>query len=180
MGTEIERKFLLLNDSWRAEINASSKIVQAYLANTGLSSIRIRLQDEKVNLNIKSMTIGISRTEYEYSLPLGDAKEMIRSLCLRPVIEKTRYYIKQDLHTWEIDEFKGENQGLQIAEIELSHIDEELIKGIKKMNVKISVYTVNERHIYKLCKKLGINYIVTDYPKSFLPKFSFKKLNFKK
>ncbi len=125
MGTEIERKFLLLNDSWRAEINASSKIVQAYLANTGLSSIRIRLQDEKVNLNIKSMTIGISRTEYEYSLPLGDAKEMIRSLCLRPVIEKTRYYIKQDLHTWEIDEFKGENQGLQIAEIELSHIDEE-------------------------------------------------------
>ena len=69
---------------------------------------------------------------------------------------------------------------LDLIVIWYSHIDEELIDEIKKMNVKISVYTVNERHIYKLCKKLGINYIVTDYPKSFLPKFSFKKLNFKK
>ena len=69
---------------------------------------------------------------------------------------------------------------LDIIVIEHSQINEDLFKEIHKMNVKISVYTVNERHIYKLCKKTGVNYIVTDYPKSFLPRFSFKKLKFKK
>jgi adenylate cyclase len=124
MATEIERKFLLLDDSWREDVYDSVRIVQGYLANTERGTIRVRLHGDKANLNIKSMTIGVSRAEFEYPIPVSDAEDILKNLCLRPVIEKTRHYIKQDAHTWEIDVFEGDNQGLIMAEIELSHPDE--------------------------------------------------------
>ncbi|MBT7952662.1 MAG: CYTH domain-containing protein [Gammaproteobacteria bacterium] len=125
MGIEIERKFLLLDDSWRTYVNGQTKIVQGYLATTESSSIRVRIQGEVANLNIKSMTIGVSRAEFEYPIPIADAEDILANLCKRPKIEKTRHYIKQDTHTWEIDVFEGDNRGLIVAEIELTAINEE-------------------------------------------------------
>ena len=124
MGIEIERKFLLVNDDWHNHVSKKVKIVQGYLANTELSSIRIRLQGEIANLNIKSMQLDICRSEFEYPIPVIEAKNILNELCLRPLIDKTRYYIKHAEHTWEIDVFEGENLGLVVAEIELSAIDE--------------------------------------------------------
>ena len=81
--------------------------------------------DEKgASLNIKSMTLNISRLEYEYAIPEADAHEMLDQLCKRPLIEKTRHYIEAGGHTWEVDEFAGENAGLVVAELELAAEDE--------------------------------------------------------
>ncbi len=124
MAIEIERKFLLANDGWRKHINDQKKIVQGYLANTELGSVRIRLSGDEASLNIKSMTVGVSRTEYEYAVPLKDAEALLNELCMRPLIEKTRYYIRLAEHTWEIDVFEADNSGLVVAEIELSAPDE--------------------------------------------------------
>jgi len=89
-----------------------------------LSSTRIRIQDDKANINIKSATLGITRTEFEYAIPVDDAQLMIDDLCIKPVIEKTRYIVKHMQHIWEIDVFSGDNEGLIVAEIELSSTDE--------------------------------------------------------
>ena len=124
MATEIERKFLVLNDDWRDTVESDRQIVQAYLASNESSSTRIRIQGDKANINIKSATLGITRSEFEYAIPVVDAQSMIDDLCIKPVIEKTRYTVKHMQHSWEIDVFSGENQGLIVAEIELSSPDE--------------------------------------------------------
>ena len=124
MATEIERKFLLLNKDWRDIVKSDTQIVQAYLANNEFSSTRIRIQGDKANINIKSATLGITRTEFEYAIPVVDAQLMIDNLCVKPVIEKTRYMVDYMHHTWEIDVFSGDNEGLIVAEIELSSPDE--------------------------------------------------------
>ena len=128
MATEIERKFLINNDDWRASACRQTKIIQGYLSNSETGSIRVRVSGEKAYLNIKSMTLGIHRTEFEYPIPLDDAQYMLKNLCLQPVIEKTRYFIEQGRHLWEIDVFEGENSGLIVAEIELSNTAEEFHK----------------------------------------------------
>ena len=124
MATEIERKFLILNQDWQEHSSSELHIVQAYLATNEFSSTRIRIQDDKANINIKSATLGISRTEFEYAIPVIDAQLIIDELCVKPVIEKTRYMVKHIQHTWEIDVFSGDNEGLIVAEIELSSPDE--------------------------------------------------------
>ena len=124
MATEIERKFLVLNEDWRAIVESDMQIVQAYLATNEFSSTRIRIQDDKANINIKSATLGITRTEFEYAIPVVDAQLMIDDLCVKPVIEKTRYIVKHMQYTWEIDVFSGDNEGLIVAEVELSSPDE--------------------------------------------------------
>ena len=124
MATEIERKFLLLNEDWRDIVKSDTQIVQAYLANNEFSSTRIRIQGDKANINIKSATLGITRTEFEYTIPVVDAQLMIDNLCVKPVIEKIRYIVKHIQHIWEIDVFSGDNEGLIVAEIELSSPDE--------------------------------------------------------
>ena len=124
MATEIERKFLVLNEDWQAHINAELQIVQGYLATNEFSSTRIRIQNDKANINIKSATLGITRTEFEYAIPVDDARLMLDDLCVKPVIEKTRFTVEHMNHTWEIDVFSGDNQGLIVAEIELSSPDE--------------------------------------------------------
>lgn len=128
MAREIERKFLVMDDSWKKNVSHSVHIIQAYLANTERGSIRIRISGERAQLNIKSMTLGISRTEYDYPIPLDDARHLIRDFCMQPSIEKQRHYLDVGGHTWEIDVFEKENSGLIVAEIELGDPDEAFIK----------------------------------------------------
>ena len=123
MGTEIERKFLVISDSWRKEA-AGTRYQQGYLCAVKERTVRVRAAGEKAFLTIKGKSQGISRSEYEYEIPLADARELLDTLCERPLIEKTRYKIKVERHTWEIDVFEGENQGLIVAEIELKSEDE--------------------------------------------------------
>jgi adenylate cyclase len=119
MGIEIERKFLLKNDSWRSQVIESTRISQGYLTqNQGKSSVRVRLSGDHANLNIKSRELAISRQEYEYSIPVEDARKMLETLCVG-VLDKTRHHVDYEGHTWEIDEFKAANAGLIVAEIEL-------------------------------------------------------------
>ena len=125
MAIEIEHKFLLANEKWRNQISHSVSMRQGYLTSNSNSSIRVRISNEKSWLNIKSATIGNQRYEYEYEIPLHDANEIIDTLCRKPLIEKTRHFVPHDNHTWEIDEFSGENQGLIVAEIELFKQNEE-------------------------------------------------------
>lgn len=124
MATEIERKFLVKNDSWHDKVHKRKHMVQGYLANTERGSIRIRLAGDEAHLNIKSMTLGVTRTEYDYPIPASDAHGILKELCMQPLIEKTRYYVTENQHTWEIDVFAGENAGLIVAEIELKDKDE--------------------------------------------------------
>jgi len=124
MATEIERKFLVRDDSWRAAADAGTLMRQGYLIGAEQASVRVRISGERAYLNIKSATLGVQRQEYEYPIPLGDAEEMLDTLCQRPLIEKTRYHVRHGEHTWEIDVFSGDNAGLVVAEIELGAADE--------------------------------------------------------
>ena len=112
MGLEIEHKFRLISDEWRNLVSRSEVFRQGYLSNNPAASVRVRIADDQASLNIKGMTIGTHRTEYEYSIPLQDAAELLDQLCARPIIEKTRHFVEFAGRTWEIDEFAGENAGL--------------------------------------------------------------------
>ncbi len=128
MATEIERKFLIKNSSWKEHADKGNKYSQGYLVGSKHASVRVRLQGEYAYLNIKSATLGIARQEFEYEIPLVDALEMLDTLCEKPLISKTRYHIKNDNHLWEIDVFDGDNEGLIVAEIELNNEDEVFTK----------------------------------------------------
>jgi adenylate cyclase len=119
MGTEIERKFLLKDDSWRRGVNGSQHIVQGYLANTDRASIRVRLAGSAASLNIKSMALGAVRSEFDFTIPALDARVLLERLCMQPLIEKTRHRVDYAGNAFEIDEFLGENLGLVVAELEL-------------------------------------------------------------
>lgn len=124
MGIEIERKFLLANSDWRDQAGDPVRFRQGYLVGSDKSSVRVRIEGERAFINIKSATLGIQRQEYQYSIPLEDAEKLLDELCDKPLIEKNRFYIQNKKHTWEIDEFFGDNQGLIVAEIELKHEEE--------------------------------------------------------
>lgn len=124
MATEIERKFLLVSDAWRALISRSESFRQGYLSSSKRASVRVRIADNTATLNIKGMTLGIQRPEYEYEIPLLDATELLDQLCERPLIEKTRHFIEFGGKLWEIDEFHGDNAGLIVAEVELDAPDD--------------------------------------------------------
>jgi adenylate cyclase len=123
MPVEIERKFLLAHDGWRAEVARSRRIAQGYLVATGgASSIRVRVSGEDARLNIKAAVVGAARAEYDYGIPLADAAEMLERLSVGR-IDKTRHFIERDGLVWEIDEFHADNDGLIVAEVELPAID---------------------------------------------------------
>jgi len=128
MALEVEHKFLLANSDWRAEIDHSVHYKQGYLSSSPLSSIRVRISDSHAWLNIKSATIGTHRQEFEYEIPLADANSILDELCHKPLIEKMRHFVYRGQHVWEIDEFMGDNQGLIVAEIELSEVGESFAK----------------------------------------------------
>ena len=123
MAIEIERKFLLRDDTWRSAVQCSVVMRQGYLAGSAECSIRVRLSDAHAHLNIKSATLGIQRTEFEYVVPRGDAELMLAALCGTRTLEKTRHFATHADHVWEIDEFHGANAGLIVAELELDAED---------------------------------------------------------
>jgi CYTH domain-containing protein len=123
MGTEIERKFLVTENSWRS-LAAGVKYRQGYLNSAKERTVRVRTIDDKGFLTIKGLTTGASRAEYEYEIPVGDAAALLDDLCEKPLIEKNRYKIDFEGFVWEVDEFFGENQGLIVAEVELESEDQ--------------------------------------------------------
>lgn len=118
MPLEIERKFLVKGEDWRAA-GTGTPYRQGYLSTVPERSVRVRLVRDKGYLTIKGVTVGATRAEYEYEIPAVEASEMLDKLCERPLIEKTRYRLQHQGLTWEIDEFSGDNAGLIIAEVEL-------------------------------------------------------------
>lgn len=119
MGIEIERKFLLRNEDWRLQADTGTAYQQGYLLGSGKASVRVRIEGTRAFLNIKSATLGVRRSEYEYPLPVEEARELLSHLCEQPLVEKTRYIVMQGDLKWEIDEFSGDNRGLIVAEVEL-------------------------------------------------------------
>ncbi len=117
MAKEIERKFLVTSDDWRAGAKGVS-YVQGYIATKGDTTMRVRIAGDKGFITIKGPREGISRDEYEYEIPKADAREMLDKMCGEKV-EKTRYKIMHQGLVWEVDEFKGANAGLVVAEVEL-------------------------------------------------------------
>lgn len=116
MPLEIERKFLVVGDSWKS--GHGSLIRQGYLSCNPAGIVRVRVSEDSAWITVKSTTTGTTRKEFEYPIPVADAAEML-AICKCPVIEKTRRYIQHAGRSWEIDEFHGENAGLVVAEIEL-------------------------------------------------------------
>jgi len=117
MGQEIERKFLVKDNSWRTA--TGTLIRQGYLRNQIEGTVRVRTKGERAYLTIKGNTTGITRLEFEYEIPVEDANQILDKLCIKPLIEKIRYDVHVGGFKWEIDEFLGENAGLVVAEIEL-------------------------------------------------------------
>ena len=126
MALEIERKFLVKGEGWRAH-GSGLLYRQGYLSTVPGRSVRVRLVRDKGYLTIKGAAIGITRVEYEYIIPAAEASEMLDKLCERPLIEKTRYRIEHQGLIWEIDEFAGDNTGLIIAEVELEEEDQAIM-----------------------------------------------------
>jgi len=123
MGREIERKFLVGGDDWRS-LTQGTTYRQGYLNTAKERTVRIRSAGSRGFITVKGPATGAARAEYEYEIPAEDADAILDELCEKPIIEKIRYRIGLGKHTWEVDEFLGENAGLIIAEVELSHEDE--------------------------------------------------------
>ena len=128
MALEIERKFLVLDDSYKHEAYASSRIRQGYICSDRGRTVRIRIRDEHAYITIKGPSLdgGLSRYEFEQEIPMDDAEKLM-TLCEPGIIDKTRWLVKSGQHTVEVDEFHGENDGLVMAEVELSNPDEKPI-----------------------------------------------------
>ena len=118
MGIEIERKFLIDTDRLPPLSNGYT-IKQGYIQTVDHTTVRVRIRDQEAFLTIKGKSVGASRLEFEYPIPLQDANDMLEALCQSSVIEKMRYLVEHEGHTWEVDVFEGSNKGLVVAEVEL-------------------------------------------------------------
>lgn len=125
MPVEIERKFLVTSSRWRAGARACA-IRQGYLSLGDGATVRIRIAGTEAFITVKGKTQGLSRAEFEYPIPLHDAEVMLETLCARPLIEKTRYFLEHAGKLWTVDVFDGENDGLVMAEVELARLDEQV------------------------------------------------------
>ena len=121
MGIEIERKFLVVNDIYKT-LAKPFHCLQGYISSDPL--IRIRIIADTAFITIKGINTGIRRSEYEYEIPIDDAKNLLNEFCKEPIIEKNRYKIKINNTLWEVDEFLNDNLGLVVAEVELRHEDD--------------------------------------------------------
>lgn len=146
MAIEIERKYLVISDDWRKGAEQGTLFRQGYLVGSENSSVRVRIEGDKANLNIKSATLGIRRSEYEYAIPLDDAEEMLKNLCHKPLIEKLRYLVHHAGHTWEVDLFSGDNEGLIVAEVELKDENEAI-----ELPCWVGQEVSNEARYYNVC-----------------------------
>lgn len=122
MAKEIERKFLVAHDGWRGGATGVS-IRQGYLAR-GQATVRVRVAGARGLLTVKGPTEGLSRDEFEYPVPVQDARQMLDRLCGERIVDKTRYRVTVGDHEWVVDEFQGANEGLVLAEVELQREDE--------------------------------------------------------
>lgn len=134
MAIEIERKFLVLGDAWRAAAHAVVPMAQGYLndlaamdsATAGRAamkaSVRVRIAGDAAFLNLKSRELGHTRQEFDYPIPVADARDLL-ALCVGGLVDKRRHYVRHEGHLWEVDEFLGDNAGLVVAEIELASAD---------------------------------------------------------
>jgi adenylate cyclase len=123
MPREIERKFLLTSDGWRAFAERCQRMTQGYIAGSDRISVRVRIAGNDAWLNIKSGGFVASRLEYEYAVPVAEARELL-AVALGPLIEKTRHFVPYGGMEWEVDEFHGDNSGLVVAELELDWEDQ--------------------------------------------------------
>ena len=134
MGIEIERKFQVLGQAWRAAAERVQPMVQGYLDGTattarthgpgqGKASVRVRIEGDRAFLNLKSRQSGPMRQEFEYPIPLVDARALLQ-LCSGSLVEENRHSLHHQGNLWEVDEFLGDNAGLVVAEIELDAVDE--------------------------------------------------------
>jgi adenylate cyclase len=125
MGIEIERKFLVSGDGWRGAAHAVLPMAQGYINDSGSidsgaqqASVRVRIQGEQAFLNLKSRDIGHTRQEFDYPIPVDDARALL-ALCVGGLIDKRRHLVRHGGLLWEVDEFLGDNAGLVVAEVEL-------------------------------------------------------------
>lgn len=125
MAIEIERKFLVTGDAWRSA--EPVYFSQGYLNRDKARTVRVRIAGERAFLTIKGLTQGVSRAEFEYAIPVEDARQLL-AICEQPLIEKNRRKIPFAGFVWEVDEFLGDNLGLVVAEIELPSEDSEFAK----------------------------------------------------
>jgi adenylate cyclase len=148
LATEIERKFRLTDQRWRADVARRAHLRQGYIANTPLASVRVRVADDRGWLSVKSVTPGMTRDEYEVGIAAADAGEMLKRLCQGGRIEKWRHIVPYQGSEWEIDEFLGDNTGLVIAELELDSeaaafarppwLGEEVTRDQRYYNIRLS------------------------------------------
>ena len=124
-GLEIERKFLVRGDDYKRQAYSSSRIRQGYICSGHGRTVRVRLRDDRGYLTIKgpSDAAGLSRYEFEKEITPDEAEHLM-ALCEPGSIDKTRYLVKSGSHTFEVDEFYGDNEGLVMAEVELGSEDE--------------------------------------------------------
>ncbi|MGA1597438.1 MAG: CYTH domain-containing protein [bacterium] len=123
MGVEIERKFLVVSEEWRGQ-GECLRFEQGYLSRSPERSVRVRIEGDRAKLNIKSGKSLLRRLEFEYDLPLEDARHLLREVCEKPLLQKERTVLEYAGKVWEVDEFFGENQGLIVAEVELQDENE--------------------------------------------------------
>jgi adenylate cyclase len=123
VGVEIERKFLLAGDGWRA-LGQPVLLRQGYLSSDPERVVRVRVEGDHACITIKGRSSGATRGEWEYPIPLTDANELLERLCQQPIVEKYRSKVEFAGNVWEVDEFIGVNQGLVLAEIELQAEDQ--------------------------------------------------------
>ncbi len=130
MGIEIERKYLVTGDGWRSAAHAVIPMAQGYINDTAAlesgaqkASVRVRIQGEQAFLNFKSREIGHTRQEFDYPIPVDDARALL-ALCVGGLIDKRRHLVRHAGLVWEVDEFLGANAGLVVAEVELEHADQ--------------------------------------------------------
>ncbi|MEC4723273.1 CYTH domain-containing protein [Noviherbaspirillum sp. CPCC 100848] len=127
MGVEIERKFLVLGEEWKS-LGEGMLLRQGYLSSQAERVVRVRIEGDRAVMTIKGKSAGATRGEWEYPLPMEDARVFLDQLCEQPIIEKIRYRIVHEGMTWEVDEFMGENAGLVVAEIELESEEQVFVK----------------------------------------------------
>lgn len=127
MGTEIERKFLVHGDAWKS-LGAGTRMRQGYLSTDPERVVRVRVEGDVATLTIKGRSVGATRGEWEYAIPLAEAEELLTMLCLRPLVEKIRYRVEYEGMLWEVDQFLDDNDGLVVAEIELTTEDQVFVK----------------------------------------------------
>ena len=125
MGKEIERKYLVQGTEFKTLAQGTS-YRQGYLSTVKERTVRVRTIADKGFLTIKGVTVGATRAEYEYEIPVAEANDMLSNLCEKPLIEKNRYKIPFAGLTWEVDEFFGDNDGLIVAEVELTSEDQKI------------------------------------------------------